>query len=331
MQKKIIVLAIAAALSAPAMALADVTTYGQFNVSIDMVDEGQTTNSAKANQMNGAANGSRIGFKGNEALDGGMNIDWQLEAEVGVDDGSSNFFGRESNIGIGSSSIGTVRLGLQASPYKASTRQLDVFNDTAADNRALLSRGHDNSATNAVSYASPSLGGLTLVVATGFTNETPQPSGYNKSSAVGLAAMYTAGPFYAALAVDNGKAAVTGDKDSATMLGGSYSMDALTISAEVEQLKLTAGTTEIKNTNMYLGAKFNISSSDAVKLAYTSVGEDKAGGAGADNGVTQVAIGYDHSLSKSTSVYALYAATSADDTTNDNEPTVLSFGLKHAF
>ena len=52
MQKKIIVLAIASALTAPALALADVTMYGQANLSVDVVKDGVEASSNNNNQLN---------------------------------------------------------------------------------------------------------------------------------------------------------------------------------------------------------------------------------------------------------------------------------------
>ena len=51
MQKKIIALAIASALTAPALAFADATVYGQANLSVDRVNDGNT-NGTTTNQLN---------------------------------------------------------------------------------------------------------------------------------------------------------------------------------------------------------------------------------------------------------------------------------------
>ena len=192
MQKKIIALAIAAALTAPAMAFAEATVYGQFNLAIDMAKDGAATNSTSANQMN--SYGSRVGLKGADSLDGGISLDWQLEGGVSTDQPGGFGFDRESNLGLTIGEMGTVRLGLQASPYKAMSRRLDMFGDTIADTRntsavgtdpstgasngaRVLGGGHDASANNAISYKSPSMGGFTIVAATMFGAETlPQPT-----------------------------------------------------------------------------------------------------------------------------------------------------------
>lgn len=355
-------MAVAAALTVPALAYAEATVYGQFNPSIDIVKNGVVApGDTSNNQLN--SGGSRVGVKGSEDLGSGMSVVWMLEAGVNVSDGETGggqFFNRESNIDLSSDSMGTVLLGLQASPYKAVTRRLDVFGDSAADNRAVLSRFHDQGGTaatesvkNAVSYKTPSMGGFTLRAATVFGAENPV-AGANDGSAIGLAAQYEDGPIYVALAIDNAKfgdtgtgglAAPTGnagpvdDKDEATMLGGSYTMDAFTVNAQIEQLKYTAAatSTDTKNTNFYLSGTLAVTDAGTVKLAYTDIGEQEVAGVDQINGGSQVAVGYDHGMSKNTSVYALYTKISNDPsgtngtTVSGADPSTVSFGLKHAF
>ena len=351
MQKKIIALAIAAALTAPAMAFAEATVYGQVNLAVEMVNDGRTA-STTTNQLN--SYGSRFGLQGSEALDGGMSFVWQLEGGVNVDDGTmtgGQVFDRESHIGLTSASMGTVTAGLQASPYKAMSRRLDLFGDSVADTRnglgaaRILGGGHDISPQNAISYMTPSMGGFTVVAATVFGAEAAQVNAGvadKKGSALGLAAMYDQGPIFAMLAIDNAKRGTPGSgqlgvggavdsTDDAFKVGGSYTMDAITVNAVYENIKTTTPAVEAKNTNLYLGAKFSLSSTDAVKLAYTKLGETKfSPGASATDGITQVALGYDHGMSKNTSVYALYTKVT-QSATNAADPSVISLGIKHAF
>ena len=61
-------------------------------------------------------------------------------------------------------------LGRYDTPYKTSTRKLDVFIDTAADNRAVHGLGttgnsglmsiHDARAANSITYTSPDMSGM---------------------------------------------------------------------------------------------------------------------------------------------------------------------------
>ena len=102
----------------------------------------------------------------------------------------------------------------------------------------------------------------------------------------------------------------------------------LALNLVYEMLSYKAAGGEAENTNIYLAGKYNLDSSNAVKLAYTTVGDTKD--AITDDGNTQISIGYDHSMSKNTTVYALYSQAD-ENVDNGDSPTVLSFGLKHSF
>lgn len=351
MHKKIIVLAIASALAAPALAFAEATVYGQVNLAVDMVNDGATPSSS-TNQLN--AYGSRLGFTGTHDLSGGMSLVWVLEGDVAVDTGAAGgggvLFSRASNIGLKSDSMGTVALGRQDSPYKASTRGLDLFGDSAADNRRLMGIGHDVGGPNAISYSSPSMNGLSVVVASAFGAENAA-AGDTKGSALGFAAMYAQGPIYATLAYDSAKFGTAGsgdlgavapfaadDTSKAVKLGGSYAMDQFAVNLVIEKTtdSIAANGGDTTGTNLYLGGKFNVSSTDAVKLAYTKKGTQTAPAGDLKNDATQIAVGYDHGLDKSTMVYALYTkvtdnATPVPLTAIGNDPSILSAGIKYSF
>jgi len=85
MQKKIIALAIAAAISGPAFADGNVTVYGVANASFDLVDNGSigATSGTRNNKI--SSNASRIGFKGSEDLGEGLKAVWQIESLISLD------------------------------------------------------------------------------------------------------------------------------------------------------------------------------------------------------------------------------------------------------
>jgi predicted porin len=93
----------------------------------------------------------------------------------------------------------------------------------------------------------------------------------------------------------------------------------------------------------YLAGKYNVSANDAIKLAYTKAGANSV----VNTDANQVSVGYDHSLSKRTTVYAMYtkltngsAGVYALSTNGTGAPTAggvgsapsaISLGLKHTF
>jgi len=353
MQKKIIALAIASALTVPAMAQAEVTVYGQANLSYDRVGDGAATNSATTNQL--TSNNSRIGLKGSDDLGSGLTAMWQMEGTVAMDTGttttaltaqSTSLFNRNTFLGLKSNDLGTVLLGNYDTPYKVAFRKLDLYADSVqADNRTRIFL-NDARRINSINYISPSFSGVTVALASVFGAEATTGS-LAKGSATSLSVAFEQGPIYAALALDNKKlgdlgtgdlagtgvaTGTAGDKTQGTKVGFGYTMSQFAVNAIVENTKFTdvsAASAETKGRNIYVGGKFNISSTDAVKLAIGKKGETKTGSTKNADDVKQITVGYDHGMSKATSVYALYTKVTAQGATAD--PKALSFGVKHAF
>ncbi len=350
MQKKIIALAIASALTAPAVAMADtggnVSLYGVADLSVDMVNDGKTQSGTSNNLV---SNASRIGFKGAEDLGGGLTAVFQMEKEVNLDNGASAAasdlagaatFDRNTFIGVASADMGTVLFGRHDTPYKISTRGLDLFANSAADNRTHIMSVHDTRLNNVIAYISPSFGGLTIAAASEFGAEKAASTD-KKGTALSLAGMYSAGGIFGTLAYQSVKLGTVGDLKAASFgaavddelksfkLGGGYTMDAFTVNAVVEKPKATLSAVETTGTNLYLGGKYALSATDAVKLAYGKKGDTTTGGVKATDNVKQVSLGYDHDMSKRTSVYALYTKVTAAGVAAD--PSTVSIGMKHAF
>ena len=398
MKKKLLALAFAGAFVAQA-AMADtanVNIYGVASLSYDATSTGSSAAGvASTNQSKVSSNSSRIGFKGSEDLGGGTSAIWQIESLIGMDGTqnaaqsiaavtsatisatgapaqtvaaqNNNVLGsRNTFVGLSGESWGTVLLGRNDTPYKTSTRRLDLFADTIADNRTLMGRGaglgFDNRNANVVQYDSPNLSGFKISAQYTAGAEAATASGAVKGQTTSLAGMYEAGPAYVTLAyqTNNFGSAGTGDlagtaasanqSERAWKLGGSYSMDAFQVNAVYEQTTdgLNAGAAVGDHKAYYLAGKFNVSGNDAVKLAYTK-SKEVGSPATANTGANQVAIGYDHSMSKRTTVYALYTRLSNDTAAAyslssaavatgavapsgaDADPTAFSIGIKHTF
>jgi predicted porin len=309
------------------------------------------TNSARTNQLN--SNLSRLGVKGSEDLGGGLSAIAQMEGTVALDSANNVnlMFNRNTFLGLSSTTLGTAVAGEHDTPYKMATRNLDLFADGIADNRGnqstsptfggttMMGGGHDARPGNVIAYISPAMSGFTVAAATAFGAETAVAN-TTKGSIYSLAGMYDQGPFYAALAYDTIKfgdagtgslAGVVNDKTSAFKVGGSYTMNAFAVNAVIERITNTTALTgtDLKNTNVYLAGKFNITSADDVKLAFTKRGSQT----GLANDAKQYTVGYDHSLSKATSVYALYTKLTQNATGAgvSADPSALSLGVKHSF
>src|SRR5690349_5980000 len=93
MNKKLMALAVAGALGAPAVALAqEVQIYGRANVGVDTYSATGATaaGSDVKSRTRVFDQGSRLGFRGTEDLGGGLKTIWQIESGVNIDTGSAN-------------------------------------------------------------------------------------------------------------------------------------------------------------------------------------------------------------------------------------------------
>ena len=228
MKKKLLALAVAGAFAAPAVALAaahtgggsTVTIYGTINSDYSQAStSGQTaaavsginagfggTYSATGaknvgNRSSINNNSTNIGFKGTEALGGGLGVTWQCETGVNLEGGSAGGAGttttlcnRNSKIGLESKAWGEVFFGNWDTPYKLlNIAALDPFygQSTGSQNSIIGSPGFDvvtggagaviptaaNGAAfdlrlgNSIGYVSPKLGGAFTVRAAYSVNE----------------------------------------------------------------------------------------------------------------------------------------------------------------
>ena len=314
------------------MADGNVSIYGAANMSVDMTKDGNPTNSNTANKV--SSNESFIGIKGSTDLGGGYAAVAQYESAIALDNGGaalqagantgSKMAARDSFLGI-AGGFGTVLAGTHDTPYKMSTRGMDMFADTIADNRNLTSL-HDLRVGNVLAYVSPKIANsLTIVgaVVMGAENMANQPAGVIKGSAYSLAGMYGSGPIAAALAYQSITVGTAGTgslgiavpvvlpantKLSALKVGVGYTADQFGVNFVVERPTVSVpGFASSTTTNLYLGAKFNVSSTDAVKAAYNT---------GGTYGLGQTMDG---------------EITGAQAGVANSSPSALSVGVKYAF
>lgn len=365
MQKKIIVLALAAAFSAPAFAdTSNVTLYGKADLSYDFISTGNNAlGVAGVSKGNVSSNVSKFGIKGAEDLGDGLSAVWQIEQQINIDaagnasnSGTGNTLAsRNTFLGLKSNDMGMVVLGRHDTPYKISTRALDIFGDSIADNRSLLggntgrtaAASFDGRQPDVIAYISPSLSGFTGAIAYVNLKEANVTAAAAKGNALSLAGMYSAAPFYASLAYEEHKLdfVIVGGKESAAKLGFGYKMDAFKVNFAYEKTSDNLGVLGADlygHSAYYLAGQYNFTSIDAVKLAY---GKSNQIGATANSSANQFSLGYDHNLSKRTKLYAIYsrisnqtgAANRFSQTTaisangTGASPSVLSLGMSHTF
>lgn len=339
-----------------------------------------------------SSNSSRIGLKGSEDLGSGLKAIWQIETQVDIDNsgvGGNGLATRNTFAGLAGDSWGSVTLGRNDTPYKSATRGLDVFMDHIADNRTLMGGARNRSSgsffdgrnTDTVRYDSPDMNGFKVAAAYTAAAEGNTLSTSNvKGKVESLSGTYSTGPFFGALAYQKntfgsmgtalsniggigpvgaiaaGGAPTVGlagtlTDEKAWKLGGGYKVDQFTVNAVYEKTTDNLGSTGYGHKAYYVAGAFNATANDTIKASYTKA-RNLGDGNIANSGAKQWAIGVDHSLSKRTTVYAMY--TKLDNDTNagynlsatpvatgatspsaagglNADPSAFSFGMKHSF
>jgi predicted porin len=215
MNKKLVTLAVAAAMAAPAAAMADAVLYGKLNVAIEYIDQDNGYEGWGLSGNQGFSNpANRIGVKGSEDLGNGLKAIYQVEFGISLtnDNGKKPTSGdesvtmRNSYVGL-ASNWGTVLMGRHDTPLKISTGPLDLFADTLADYNNTVGF-NDLRVDNVVAYISPSFSGFQFAGAVHAGGGAMVSGNYNEdvdslAEAYSLAGIYKNGPWYASLAYES--------------------------------------------------------------------------------------------------------------------------------
>lgn len=357
--------------SLPALAdTANVSLYGVANVSYDLISTGTTTDGVKGtNIYKVSSNASRIGLKGSEDIADGIAANWQIESLIALDNAGGTFATRNSFAGLSSREYGSVLLGRYDTPYKISTRKLDNFSDSIADNRSLFgsvtgisgSTAFDGRQPDVISYITPLMTGFSAAVARANLAETAATAIAAKATATSFSGMYDNGTLYGSLAYETHHLDTVrvGGKESAWRVGAGYTMDDYSIGMAYEKSSDTLGGATAPASCTALAAKSNCLGhsawyltgkytfdANAIKLAYTKAGNL---GTAANTGASQFALGYDRRLTKRSTLFVVYTKLTNDSKANYGlgnsafssgattsigagaDPSALSFGMKHAF
>lgn len=323
MQKKLIALAIAGLVSAPAMA--QVTVYGIADVYVGNTSRSGTTKTMAMGS--GGLSTSRLGFKGEEDLGNGLKALFQLEGKVSVDEGTfASGFDRQSNVGV-AGSFGTVKLGRQS----GASDEWQSNYDAAGNQSSRLRLNGDvflgEKQANSVGYTSPNMGGVTAMALYQFGEENTEVANSNDDTAYEVGAQYAVGPLAATL--------ILGSKDSASTIAGTELEEMFAAASyDFGVAKVALSQTESDAKSVATGATVTTKVTQVAAIAPVS----KAGGVHFTHGTkkvegsadtTALTLAYAHDLSKRTTAYAAYDTTKVDNGT----PTTKFYGvgLRHKF
>ena len=279
--KKLLAIAVAAAITVPMAASADTKVYGKAHVAI------QDTNAANS-KWDVVSKGSRIGFKGSNALDNGLSATHKFEMGVDIADKPGGLSDRDAWVGL-KGGFGEVRIGRHTVPSAIVDNAAD-FMTNSAGSQGLLGLGR---VPNAVAY----IGGMGNV---GYAIARTIGSEKNTTdSATDLMVNYSAGPLYAGvgvLAAKDHKAAAkialaykganygvgvvagkqpiakaaTGNAESFVTLSGKYGFGKAYVAAEFDK------ETESKNTAVVLELGYGLGKGTKTYVDYTQEKDDAA-------------------------------------------------------
>ena len=326
MKKSLLALAVLAA-SGAAMAQSSVTLYG-------VADTGVTYTSGKEDVYGlthlGGNTNSRLGFRGVEDLGGGLKATFQLEAGVGIDDGTDYFTGsgmafrRISKLGI-EGGFGAVSMGRELTASYLAVSRYDVFGDTGIGASLAWKNGYDARTQNAISYYTPTISGFRAGINYGFGEQVEA----RDSRYVGVGLAYDNGPISVGFGYDrqnNVSAAATAAifdankvaQDLSTwQLGGSYNFGVAKAAALYKETKYEdipgsdAPTAKLKTFGLGVTAPVG---AGEVRASYN---HHRLTGLGDTLKADQFSLGYVHNLSKRTALYGTYAYIKNKDNNGD--------------
>lgn len=288
--------------AAGAQAQSSVTVFGLVDVSARSV----TTNGATVRQLATDGNSfSRLGFKVEEDLGGGLRAGAWLESAFNADTGTTNvsgkFWHRRSTVSL-YSPFGELRVGRDLDATFWNRSIFDPFGTTGVGSQFnLVSALGSGAATliradNAISYyLPPGLGGIygQLEVAAG--------EGISGNAYKGGRLGYQQGPLNVAVAYSTTGTSTSGDF-KVMNAGASYNFGIATVMGLAHVAKYAAK----KQTNWELGLSVPVFGVGELKASYQRA--DASGGGTDANDSRQVAVGYVHNLSKRTALYGTYSA-----------------------
>ena len=348
MQKKLIALAVASILAAPLAAQAGVEVYGQARMSLDFSSNNSSVVGDEDSAIAVSSNKSRIGFRGDEDLGGGLKALWLIEQNIALDTNPSFSGGRDAYLGLGGN-FGTVLLGRINTPYKNATQQLDVFANTRGDYNGIIgvinapTATFNNRFNNSIQYRTPEMGGFKAALAysvNAVDDELPVTTADGDKDAYSLSGSWGQGPLFLTAAYEslNAVTPVTGGTEDATAwkIGGSFSLGGMTtLGAMWESADL--GSNNADRDAWYIGLAHKM---DALTLKAAFTMADETGGV-ADTGATQFSLGAAYALSKATEAYALYTMVGNDSSAAyrieqvggvvGQDVSSFSLGINHTF
>jgi len=293
--KKIALATILAAVSLAASA--QVAVYGKMRV----YEESVTVGSASA--VTALTNDtSRLGFKGTEALGGGLSANFTIETGIGADAPAASTLGDRTMIVGLSNAMGSVSVGRDKHTIARTLDNYDAMGNVYGSSTAVIHAAQGSRFSNALFASVTPMTGLTV----NYINSNSEVAGVNNAQAASIE--FTRGPISATVAsFDNGTTSTS------TIYGARVKVEktGTTVFATYSDDKVSG----VTSTGKSIGVNQPVSSA---LMALASYGEN--------NTTKALDLGASYSLSKRTTVHARYIKEDAAATT-----TKYALGMEHNF
>ena len=300
-----------------------------------------------------AIGSSRFGLRGTEDLGGGLSASFNLEASVGVANGTttngvsntantnvtSPLFNRQSWAGL-SGGFGAVRLGRSKTPFYDTLEMSDPFAITGLSTVG-LEQTPSGRTSNSLFYATPNtLGGFAVNALYGAWDTTGATTGAAETTNMGLSVGYSAGPLAVSFGLGNAEVitATTAETDGQA-LSATYDFGVAKVFAGYAKTKAEGDTAVNSYTE---DDEFNIGVTMPMGAVTLLAGLGRNSRTTVANGVETAAstgdgndwvLGAYYNLSKRTVAYVKAGVTGQFDFDSgaSRETTGSAIGIRHAF
>jgi len=334
MNKKLLAVAVAGVLAAPAAAFAQssVTISGLFKISVGnyKIGNASATRTGNTSESRMTDDSSRIVFNVVEDLGGGLSAIGQVDWRIGLDNGTDGAAGGgptgNVHVGLNSKSWGQIRIGRQDLHYFNTESNLPAKADLKAASFTMLSTmangvaiSNNSRTPNVVWYRTPNWSGFDVILAYSFNPIAAQEADINAIGAAGTrkgrgwnvhpnfrGKNFQIGYSYLSAKPDAPGAATTDQRGD--RLYGSYDWGGFHVGLAWDKSKLRTsigGTETNRRTAWTLPIEYRTGPHN-IYFHYTKARDDKA--TAVQDGGRMTAIAYAYDLSKRTSMAVTYVS-----------------------
>lgn len=307
------------ALLVPASVLAsdEIDLYGRINVTLQNSDE------AAGEQIELQSNASRIGVKGEKALNGKLKAIYQLEWGVNIDSegNDDNLVPRNQFVGL-EGAFGTIKVGRHDTALKRAQGDFDLFDDLEGDITHVFNG--ENRLKDYVGYVTPVFGKAFSATVNFFPGEDPEAGNDGAADKSSVSLQYETDLLYVAVAHDSD---VDGDDVTTNRVVGGYTFGP----ARVMLLYQQTDNGSVKEDGFGGSLAWTFGKYVAkVQYLAADIWRTLPAADPLDNRLeSQLSAGLDHQLGEDTRLFGFYTAGDIGGTAESNN--YIAIGIEHNF